>query len=73
MASGRVLLQRRRDTGQEHEIIFLGEPVSGEPAANDEPSAAGWHKHAELPGLDIHPSQRRQLGHWMNGTYPHYD
>jgi hypothetical protein len=18
-------------------------------------------------------TQRRQLGHWMNGTYPHYD
>jgi 8-oxo-dGTP pyrophosphatase MutT (NUDIX family) len=28
------------ETRQEHEIIFLGEPVSGEPAANDEASAA---------------------------------
>ena len=61
------------ETRQEFEIIFLGEPVSGEPAANDEASAVGWYTRAELPGLDIHPSQRRQLGHWMNGTYPHYD
>jgi hypothetical protein len=47
--------------------------VSGEPTANDEASAADWYTRAEVPGLDIHPSQRRQLGHWMNGTYPHYD
>ena len=61
------------ETGQEYGVIFLGEPVSGEPAANDEASAVGWHTREELTGLDIHPSQRRQLGHWMNGTYPHYD
>jgi 8-oxo-dGTP pyrophosphatase MutT (NUDIX family) len=68
-----VLYHSNGETRQEYEIIFLGEPVFGEPAANDEASAAGWYTRAELPGLDIHPSQRRQLGHWMNGTYPHYD
>ena len=68
-----VLYHSDGETRQEYEVIFLGEPVSGEPAANDEASAVGWHTRAELTGLDIHPSQRRQLGHWMNGTYPHYD
>jgi 8-oxo-dGTP pyrophosphatase MutT (NUDIX family) len=68
-----VLYHSNGETRQEYEIIFLGEPVSGKPAANDEASDAGWYMRAELPGLDIHPSQRRQLGHWMNGTYPHYD
>jgi 8-oxo-dGTP pyrophosphatase MutT (NUDIX family) len=68
-----VLYHSNGETRQEYEIIFLGEPVSGDPAANDGASAAGWYTRGELPGLDIHPSQRRQLGHWMNGTYPHYD
>jgi ADP-ribose pyrophosphatase YjhB (NUDIX family) len=27
---------------QEYEVILLGRPVSGEPTANDEASAAGW-------------------------------
>ena len=71
---GRVVLYHSDgETSQEYEIFFLGEPVSGEPAANGEASAAGWYTRAKLPGLDIHPSRRRQLGHWMNGTYPHYD
>ena len=49
------------ETRQEYEIIPLGRPLSGEPAANDEASAAGWFTVAELDGLDIHPTQWRQL------------
>jgi hypothetical protein len=26
-----------------------------------------------LNGLDIHPTQWRQLGHWIDGTAPHID
>jgi hypothetical protein len=47
--------------------------VSGEPTANDEASAAGWFTVAELDGLDIHPTQRRQLRDFLGGTYPHVD
>jgi 8-oxo-dGTP pyrophosphatase MutT (NUDIX family) len=61
------------ETRQEYEVILLGHPVSGEPRANDEASAAGWFTVAELDGLDIHPTQRRQLGDWLGGTYPHVD
>lgn len=43
------------------------------PTANDEASAVAWYSRDELPGLDIHQSPRRQLGHWLNGTYPHFD
>ena len=42
-----VLYHSNGETRQEYEIIFLGEPVSGQPAANDEASAAGWHARAE--------------------------
>jgi 8-oxo-dGTP pyrophosphatase MutT (NUDIX family) len=61
------------ETRQEYEIILLGRPVSGEPAANDEASAAGWFTPDELHGLDIHPTQWRQLKDFLGGTYPHID
>jgi 8-oxo-dGTP pyrophosphatase MutT (NUDIX family) len=61
------------ETRQEFEIILLGSPLSGEPASNDEASAAGWFTIAELNGLDIHPTQWRQLRNWIDGTAPHID
>jgi ADP-ribose pyrophosphatase YjhB (NUDIX family) len=61
------------ETRQEYEVILVGRSVSGEPTANDEASAAGWFAVADLADMDIHPSQRRQLGDWLNGTFPHID
>jgi 8-oxo-dGTP pyrophosphatase MutT (NUDIX family) len=58
---------------QEYEIIFTGRPAGGAPAVNDEASDVGWFTHDELDGLDIHPTQRRQLRDWLDGTHPHYD
>jgi ADP-ribose pyrophosphatase YjhB (NUDIX family) len=68
-----VLYTSDGETRQEYEVILLGRPVSGEPTANDEASAAGWFTVAELDGLDIHPTQRRQLRDFLGGTYPHVD
>jgi 8-oxo-dGTP pyrophosphatase MutT (NUDIX family) len=68
-----VLYTSDGETRQEYEVILLGRPVSGQPAANDEASAAGWFTVAELDGLDIHPTQWRQLGDYLGGTYPHVD
>ena len=61
------------ETRQEFEIIFTGRPVSGAPAVNEEASDVGWFTPADLDGLDIHPTQRRQLGHWLSGSHPHFD
>jgi len=58
---------------QEWELILLGRPVSGTPAANDEASDVGWFTAAELGGLDIHPTQWRQLRDWLARTWPHID
>jgi 8-oxo-dGTP pyrophosphatase MutT (NUDIX family) len=68
-----VLYTSDGETRQEYEIILLGRPVSGEPAANEEASAAGWFTAAELDALDIHPTQWRQLRNWLDGSYPHVD
>jgi 8-oxo-dGTP pyrophosphatase MutT (NUDIX family) len=61
------------ETRQEYEIILLGRPLYGKPAVNDEASDVGWFTVAELDGLDIHPTQRRQLRDWIDGTHPHID
>lgn len=68
-----VLYTSDGETRQEYEIILLGRPLSGEPTANDEASAAGWFTVKELDGLDIHPTQWRQLRDWLDGTHPHVD
>lgn len=58
---------------QEFEVIFLGRPVSGDPSANDEASDAGWFMERDLAALDIHPTQQRQLDHYYQKVYPHFD
>jgi ADP-ribose pyrophosphatase YjhB (NUDIX family) len=58
---------------QEYEVILLGRPVSGRPAATDEASEAAWFTAADLPGLDIHPTQRRQLDDYLTRSWPHVD
>ena len=70
---GHIVAYTDGEVRQEYEIILLGRPVSGQPAANDEASAAGWFTVAELDGLDIHPTQWRQLRDWIDGTSPRID
>jgi len=58
---------------QEYEVILLAEPVEGDPTVNDEASDVRWTAPADLGKLDIHPTQWRQLDHYLNRTYPHVD
>ena len=61
------------ETRQEYEVIFTGRPVSGSPEVNDEASDVAWFAPDDLPALDIHPTQWRQLRDLLEGTYPHID
>lgn len=58
---------------QEYEVILLARPTSGEPSVNDEASEVGWVDLGGLGALDIHPTQWRQLNHYLDRTYPHVD
>jgi 8-oxo-dGTP pyrophosphatase MutT (NUDIX family) len=58
---------------QEYEVILLARPVSGEPASNYEASEVAWVEPRGLRSLDIHPTQWRQLNHYLDATYPHVD
>ena len=67
---GHIVAYTDGEVRQEYEVILLGRPVSGQPAANDEASDVGWFTVAELDSLDIHPTQWRQLRDWLSGTHP---
>ena len=58
---------------QEFEVILLAVPVEGDPTVNDEASDVRWVAPEDMRRLDIHPTQWRQLGHYLNQTYPHVD
>jgi len=58
---------------QEYEVILLARPVSGQPSVNDEASEVGWVEPGDLRSLDIHPTQWRQLNHYLDRTFPHVD
>lgn len=58
---------------QEYEVTLLARPVSGEPSANDEASDVCWAAVGDLDQLDIHPTMRRQIDHWLTDDFPHID
>ena len=58
---------------QEYEVILLGQPIGGEPTVNDEAIDVRWVRWDSLDELDIHPTQRRQINHYMTREYPHID
>jgi 8-oxo-dGTP pyrophosphatase MutT (NUDIX family) len=58
---------------QEYEVILLGHPVGGAPAANDEASDVAWVAPGDLSTLDIHPTQWRQLRDYLDRSFPHVD
>ena len=70
---GHIVAYTDGEIRQEWELILLGRPVSGTPAANDEASDVSWFTPDELNTLDIHPTQRRQLRDWLVRSWPHID
>lgn len=70
---GHIVAYDDGEIRQEWELIMLGGPVSGRPTVNGEASDVRWFTPAALDGLDIHPTQWRQLRDWLDGTYPHLD
>ena len=70
---GHIVAYTDGEVRQEWELILLGRPVSGNPAVNEEASDVGWFAPADLGSLEIHPTQRRQLRDWLDGTHPHLD
>lgn len=70
---GHIVAYTDGEVRQEYEVMLIARPVSGHPGANDEASDVRWVTPEDLPSLDIHPTQWRQLNDYLNGAYPHID
>jgi 8-oxo-dGTP pyrophosphatase MutT (NUDIX family) len=70
---GHIVAYTDGEIRQEYEVILLGRPVDGTPAANDEASDVAWFAADDLGSLDIHPTQWRQLRDFLNRSWPHVD
>jgi 8-oxo-dGTP pyrophosphatase MutT (NUDIX family) len=70
---GHIVAYSDGEICQEYEIILTARPVKGQPTVNDEASDVRWVAPSDLESLDIHPTQWRQLSHFLTGDYPHID
>jgi 8-oxo-dGTP pyrophosphatase MutT (NUDIX family) len=70
---GHIVAYSDGEIRQEYEVILLGRPVSGAPAANEEASEVAWVAVDDLDALDIHPTQWRQLRDYLTQSSPHVD
>ncbi|GAA4179322.1 NUDIX domain-containing protein [Streptosporangium oxazolinicum] len=70
---GHIVAYTDGEVRQEYEVMLIARPISGQPGANNEASDVRWVAPQDLPALDIHPTQWRQLNDYLNGAYPHID
>jgi 8-oxo-dGTP pyrophosphatase MutT (NUDIX family) len=70
---GHIVAYGDGEIRQAYEVMLIGGPISGSPAANDEASDVGWFAPEELDTLDIHRTQWRQLRDYLSEAYPHID
>lgn len=57
---------------QQFSICFACRPIGGEPAPSDETSDVGYFPPNELEELDIHPSIRLRIEHYLAGRAEPY-
>jgi 8-oxo-dGTP pyrophosphatase MutT (NUDIX family) len=60
-----IVAYRDGEIRREYEVILLAAPVGGALTVNDEASDVRWVAPADLGELDIHPTQWRQLNHYL--------
>jgi 8-oxo-dGTP pyrophosphatase MutT (NUDIX family) len=61
------------ETRQQYEVTLIGRPVGGQAGANEEASDVRWFAPADLDGVDIHLTMRRQIADYLQQTFPHVD
>jgi 8-oxo-dGTP pyrophosphatase MutT (NUDIX family) len=51
---------------QQFSVCFAGRPIGGEPTPSDETSEVGYFTPEEIEGLDVHPSIRLRIQHFLD-------
>jgi 8-oxo-dGTP pyrophosphatase MutT (NUDIX family) len=50
---------------QEFAVVFTARPVGGTPATSSESSAVVWVDPHQLDDVDLHPTQRQRIAHYL--------
>lgn len=57
---------------QQFSVCFVCRPIGGEPATSDETSEVGYFSPDEIEAMDVHPSIRLRIQHFLdNRDEPH--
>lgn len=51
---------------QEFSIVFTAKPIRGELRSSSESSEPQWVSPAAIPGLQMHPSMRQRIQHYLD-------
>lgn len=70
---GHIVAYSDGEIRQEYEVILIARPIRGALRVNDEASDVRWVAVDDLEALDIHPTQWRQLHHFLSGKHPNID
>ena len=60
-----ILYTSNSEVRQEFSIVFTARPVGGELQASSESSEPQWVSPATVPGLQMHPSMRQRIDHYL--------
>jgi 8-oxo-dGTP pyrophosphatase MutT (NUDIX family) len=61
-----ILYTSNGEVRQEFSIVFTGRPVGGELRPSGESSEPQWVPLATIPSLQIHPSMRQRIQHYLD-------
>jgi 8-oxo-dGTP pyrophosphatase MutT (NUDIX family) len=61
-----ILYTSDREVRQEFSIVFTARPVGGELRPSSESSEPQWVSPAAVPSLQMHPSMRQRIQHYLD-------
>jgi ADP-ribose pyrophosphatase YjhB (NUDIX family) len=57
---------------QEFSIVFTAQPIGGTPRTSSESSEVVWSGPADVAGMQMHPSMRQRIEHYLAGRTEPY-
>jgi hypothetical protein len=61
-----ILYTSNSEVRQEFSIVFTARPTGGELHASSESSEPQWVSPAVIPSLQMHPSMRQRIQHYLD-------
>ena len=61
-----ILYTSNGEVRQEFSIVFTARPIGGELRPSSESSEPQWVAPSAIPGLQMHPSMRQRIQHYLD-------